>query len=307
MTHEQARKLLGGYATNSLTEAERKALFEAALEDQELFDALQQEEALKELLADPASRHQIQQALAETPVLRSAPTRGRIWLWGGLAGAVAAAILIVAIMRPNQQPKYQVARVAPPQAPVEQAKPAIEAPPPAPLSVQQVRPAAPAPAKSRSPKLSASPVPSPSPAVTPQAPAFAQARATRAPSAMVTGSIADLKTSAPLRYVLVRRDLNGTYTAPLAGLPESGDAVRWTVFTAAAGYLSLYQLDASGDWKRLFPAAEPGLLMPANGAATIPDSPIIVTDKEQKFRLTLMPMDQAPLTIDLTVGPGKAP
>jgi hypothetical protein len=47
--------------------------------------------------------------------------------------------------------------------------------------------------------------------------------------------------------------------------------------------------------------------MSANGSATIPDSPIIVTDKEQKFRLTLMPVDQAPLTIDLTVGPGKAP
>jgi len=306
MTHEQARKLLGGYATNSLTEAERKALFEAALEDQELFDALQQEEALKELLADPASRHQIQQALAETPVLRLAPTRGRIWVWGGLAGAVAAAILIVAIMRPNQQPKYQVARVAP-QAPVEQAKPAIEAPPPAPLSVEQARPAAPAPAKSRPRNLSSSPAPLPTPAVIPQAPAFAQARATRAPSAMAAGSIADLKAAAPLRYVLVRRNLNGTYTAPLAGLLESGDAVRWTVFTAAAGYLSLYQLDASGDWKRLFPAAEPGLLTPANGSATIPDSPIIVTDKEQKFRLTLMPMDQPPLTIDLTVGPGKAP
>ena len=36
MTSEQARKLLGGYATNSLTEAERKALFDAALDDQEL-------------------------------------------------------------------------------------------------------------------------------------------------------------------------------------------------------------------------------------------------------------------------------
>ena len=40
-------KLIGGYATNTLTESERKLLFEAALEDQELFDALQQEQALK--------------------------------------------------------------------------------------------------------------------------------------------------------------------------------------------------------------------------------------------------------------------
>ncbi len=303
MTHEQARKLLGGYATNSLTEAERKALFEAALEDQELFDALQQEEALKELLTDPESRRQIQQALAETLVLRPAPTRGRIWVWGGLAGAVAAAILIIALIRPSQQPQYQVARVAPPPS-VEQAKPVIVAPP-APVSSEPARPAVPAPAKSRPRKLS--PLPPSTPAVTPPAPAFAQAPVTRAPSAMVAGSITGLKAAAPLRYVLVRRDSSGAYSAPPAGLPESGDAVRWNVFTAVAGYLSLYQLDESGDSKRLFPAAEPGLLMSANGSAAIPDSPIIVTDKEQKFRLTLMPVDQAPLTIDLTVGPGKAP
>ena len=117
MTSDQARKLLGGYATNSLTEAERKALFEAALDDQELFDALQQEEALKELLADPISRSQIQQALTEAPIPRPAAWWSRAWLWGGLAGAVAAAVLIVAVIRSNDQPKYQVARVAPPAPP----------------------------------------------------------------------------------------------------------------------------------------------------------------------------------------------
>lgn len=310
MTNEQARKLVGGYATNSLTEAERKALFEAALEDQELFDALQQEEALKELLADPESRSQIQQALNENPVLSPAATRGRrILVWGGLAGAVAAAILIIALIRPNPQPKYQVARVAPP-SPVEQAKPVIVAPP-APVSVEPARPAVPAPAKSRPRKLSPlpspSPVPSPTPAVAPQMQSFTQARATPAPSGGIAGSIAGLKAASPLQYVLVRRNFDGTYTAPLAGSLASGDAVRWKVFTAVAGFLSLYQLDESGDSKRLFPPAEPGLLMSANGSATIPDSPLIVTDKEQKFRLTLMPMDQPPLTIDLTVGPGKAP
>ena len=68
MTNEQARKLLGGYATNSLTEAERKTLFEAALDDQALFDALQQEQALKELLSDPVSRNQIQAALVGAQV-----------------------------------------------------------------------------------------------------------------------------------------------------------------------------------------------------------------------------------------------
>ncbi len=40
MTQDEIRRLLGGYATNTLTDGERTALFEAALEDQELFDAL---------------------------------------------------------------------------------------------------------------------------------------------------------------------------------------------------------------------------------------------------------------------------
>ncbi len=63
MTSEEIRKLLGGYATNTLTESERKALFEAALDDQELFNALQEEETLKDTLADPVTRAQVRQAL----------------------------------------------------------------------------------------------------------------------------------------------------------------------------------------------------------------------------------------------------
>ena len=60
MTKDEIRQLLAGFATNTLTETERRTLFEAALDDQELFDALQQEQALKDLLADPGSRAQIQ-------------------------------------------------------------------------------------------------------------------------------------------------------------------------------------------------------------------------------------------------------
>ena len=52
-------KLLGGYATGALTEAECQALFEAALHDQALFDALADEQALKELLDDPENRRRL--------------------------------------------------------------------------------------------------------------------------------------------------------------------------------------------------------------------------------------------------------
>lgn len=59
MRQEEVRKLLGGYATGTLTDAERDMLFAAALEDQSLFDTLAKEEALRELLSDPATRQEL--------------------------------------------------------------------------------------------------------------------------------------------------------------------------------------------------------------------------------------------------------
>ena len=59
MPEKDLEKLLGGYATGTLTEEERKALFEAALHDQGLFNALADEQALKELLDDPVSRRRL--------------------------------------------------------------------------------------------------------------------------------------------------------------------------------------------------------------------------------------------------------
>ena len=56
MNREEIRKLLGGYATGTLTPEEQQALFAAALEDQELFDALGREQALRDLLRDPAAK-----------------------------------------------------------------------------------------------------------------------------------------------------------------------------------------------------------------------------------------------------------
>jgi len=68
MKREDIRKLLGGYATGTLTAEERQALFEAALEDQELFDALAKEEPLRELLEDPAARARLLAALDDSPL-----------------------------------------------------------------------------------------------------------------------------------------------------------------------------------------------------------------------------------------------
>ena len=62
-----AEKLLGGYAAGTLTPEERQALFSAALEDQQLYDALVREEPLREVLADPAARAELLDALGIRP------------------------------------------------------------------------------------------------------------------------------------------------------------------------------------------------------------------------------------------------
>ena len=94
MSREEIQKLLGGYATGTLTAEEQQVLFEAALDDQELFDALAREQVIRDLLRDPAAKARV---LAE---LDSGAGRGwKAWvrrpLWAGLAMAGVAAIAVV--------------------------------------------------------------------------------------------------------------------------------------------------------------------------------------------------------------------
>ena len=65
MNREEIQKLLGGYATGTLTPEEQQALFAAALEDQELFDSLAREDTLREVLNDPGARAHLLAALDE--------------------------------------------------------------------------------------------------------------------------------------------------------------------------------------------------------------------------------------------------
>ena len=115
MTSEEIRKLLGGYATNTLTDSERKALFEAALDDQELFDALQNEETLKAALADPVIRAQVRHVLDQPAAGRQHGSWWtRWWAWGGVAGAVAAGAVVVFVATQSKpvvtsRPETQIA------------------------------------------------------------------------------------------------------------------------------------------------------------------------------------------------------
>lgn len=110
MTREEVQKLLGGYATGTLTPAEQQALFEAALDDQEIFDALAREQPLHDLLRDPAARAEVLAALDDR---RSAG----IWAWvrrpwvAGLAMASVAAIA-VAVWQVSRRPAEKAVIVA---------------------------------------------------------------------------------------------------------------------------------------------------------------------------------------------------
>jgi hypothetical protein len=127
MKPEEMEKLLGGYATGTLSEDERRALFDAAVSDQRLFDALVREEALRELLADSRARQQVLEALGPS----REPSWQRVWDWVrqpaalALAGSAAVAFIAVGIvLQKGSRPTGEPVETAEVRKPVE--------PPPAP-------------------------------------------------------------------------------------------------------------------------------------------------------------------------------
>ncbi|MEO8659956.1 MAG: hypothetical protein ABI693_15910 [Bryobacteraceae bacterium] len=137
MNRPEAEKLLGGYATGTLTEAEKAELFSAALDHQELFDALADEEMLREILADPGARQRLLAALPE-------PQRVSWWGWlrrpaalglaASLAGALVVGVALWMYSSRADRPVVEMAdvRTAPVPAPPEnrpQAKAVVQAPP----------------------------------------------------------------------------------------------------------------------------------------------------------------------------------
>jgi hypothetical protein len=113
----EIRKLLGGYATGTLTGAEREALMRAALEDQDLFNALAEEERLREMLDDPAWRRELAASLREPgrPPLASRLAAWWMRSWPlAAAGAVAALVLAAVIVRQMAPPATDYLAQAPP-------------------------------------------------------------------------------------------------------------------------------------------------------------------------------------------------
>lgn len=96
MSNLDLEYLLGGYATNTLTEEERHALLKASLVNQRLFDLLADEQVLKELLDDPAVRRRLLQQLKE-PEEAGWLTAALAWLTRTETLAVAGSLAAVTL------------------------------------------------------------------------------------------------------------------------------------------------------------------------------------------------------------------
>jgi hypothetical protein len=111
MKDEDIQNLLGGFATGTLSERERELLFTAALTNQELFNALADDQALREFLDDPASRRQLLNALQprESGLLERLTSWMRRPASLAMAGGVMAALVVGVAIRQSRPPALQPA------------------------------------------------------------------------------------------------------------------------------------------------------------------------------------------------------
>ncbi len=248
MSRDDAFKLLGGYATGTLTPAERDALFAAAMEDQALFDALAGEEALRELLADEGARRRLERELEPQSKQKT------WWLWAP-AAAVAMGILIVSavwITEPWRPAPVQMARAVhppprefvPPETPranvVDSTPPPVAAEP-----KEDLRKPAP---KALMAEAAQRPAPLPPPrlarmeqavSVTAAAPSASEFRAKMAGGNLTGAAAADMAVMLPRTLVMKRGDNHAYLQAPPSAVFHAGDAVKLQIAARRAGRLTV--------------------------------------------------------------------
>ncbi|HZT31871.1 MAG TPA: hypothetical protein VFA33_18425 [Bryobacteraceae bacterium] len=255
MSREEIEKLLGGYATDTLTEAERRALCEAALTDQALFDQLAREQALRELLQDPQARQQLLEALATRPAV--APRRRFAW-WGAAAALAATGSLAVVgvfvYRRTALPPPVRMARLAPPAAPEIQAAPPVNLPAARPEANRKT--AAPAARKATAQEMRTAI--SASAGMAGVAGYVEAPRTGVAPAAILAGGPPEV------RYQI----LLGDAPAGPGTVFRAGDAVRLRLLPGEDGYLYVIEQTAPGLWRLAFSGAvsrDVPVLIPTGG------------------------------------------
>lgn len=267
MSGEDIRKLLGGYATGTLSADEQEALFEAALHDEKLFAALADEHALREMLGDPGNRAALLRALAPQ-------ARGWGWRWmvpmGIAVGLVVITSVIFVFQRPASRSTFETAKVSPNGVPIV-VRPALQpevqvaqraSAPESSTERRQVMERAPAAVSRRDVREEAKPVALSTPfrgvpAPAPPAPAAMELRSAKKDSAEVkseTGIVADsgsVGRSATTRglpgkvqYTILKRGADGQFKPLDAGSTiQPADAVRLNIEADEAGFLSVSQTE----------------------------------------------------------------
>jgi len=118
VSSEEKQLLFGEYAAGRISAADKRRLMAAALEDQELFDAIAEQEELGEL----------------TVSLPAAPAKRKVWpflMTAAVTGAVALGLFLM--MRPQPEPVVEMAKAVPAPPP----EPLISAPAPAPAPARK--------------------------------------------------------------------------------------------------------------------------------------------------------------------------
>ncbi|HYI94849.1 MAG TPA: hypothetical protein VEX68_14990 [Bryobacteraceae bacterium] len=242
---DDVRKLLGGYATGTLSPNEKQVLFEAALQDNELFAALSDEHALKNLLDDSAIRAQLLRATEEprfsvTAALREWFERPKSKVLVTLGAILLMAIGFQEVRHVRPQPT-QIAEVreseghknlalgtpadSSPPAAKEVAKPAPPKPQPKLEKREANKPAAP-------PEQYAQ--------VPPQPEALMSGRQMQLADAAPPVKQAEIAPSLPVRYELLLQSANGEFQpVPNNHEFQTGDVMRVRVTSSRAGAVAI--------------------------------------------------------------------
>jgi hypothetical protein len=231
MSPEQARQLLGGLAAGILTPEERRTLFEAALDDQALFNEVAEEMEFAAFLESPETRAQLANRIAIEPQPQ------RWWAirpaWLGLSGVIAA-MLVVYLAIPHrvaELPAVPVAAPPVPTLPVPSISKAVKKAPASPLKKVTVQ-SAPAtePTPPRPLERMAAPLAPASPVATAPPPTVALSGSVHdAAGTPVPGAIIDIRNSAAGAGTRVKTDSGGHFTATAPPGP-------YTVIASASGF-----------------------------------------------------------------------
>lgn len=263
MKREDIERLLALYAADALTDAERKELYAAALQDQALFDQLAEEDSIRELVAMPGAKARLIASLEEESPVAVAPlSRWFAWASGLALVFVSGGISYLWLERPTDSQQVASVRTdrppvktySPPPVAKESPRAVVDAPPPIAITRQQevklpapivaplpATPPPPAPADARERRAA-----NEAPAGPPQEAALGRAEgdsASKAKAAQQVLSSAELEKS--------RSSFRAAVPAPASAAPKPSKTTDMAAKKEAAPQLSAWRRTGDGVWTRI--------------------------------------------------------